>query len=1405
MKKLITKIKLLKLSMMTIVVTLGMLSVKAQPAPWCDGFHAYQNSTYGYSATSYIVALEQVRISVGSSVIFNMPGDAFSGSTTCGQEWRLANSPAKAFDMTAGSTYTVEASSSSSFTFYSGVIGVFIDFNNDKDFLDAGEYLGTFSNPNSVGAPSALGSRTFTIPCNVTPSATRMRVVCNYNGFPMTASYGCSTCGGAPYYGETADFSINLVLPTSVSANFVVPNQIWVKTVVKFINSNQSGYTEHAWDANNDGSWEQKGVTANYSSAQMQWTAPGNKCVKLRSTNCLGKDSIVKCFAVNAPTAVPEVDFVADKVTVAIYESIKLYDLSTNGPSVWRWDVYDSTTYASSNFFPRLIDDNLNGGEVLSDPWGATPPADEFSQNPEFAFDYPGCYTVEMICKNDVGQSDVKKKVCYITVTLPTQYNLGYGSYGPNNDNIVGSTSGTIFDYGGPDLPYRDNEGLGSRAFLQITPCNAKKIELTMTRLKFKDAADKLSVWDGMTAGGAGSTLLAQWSGPGIKVPQKVVATSGSMYILFESDGSGIDSGFAGSYTSELGPATIATPSFTPSSVPSYNSTPVKFTNTTSGIVGVPTWEWTIDGNQPPDNKKKDFNYTFYTGGQYDVCVEIKSCVGNNKSCTTINVISPSQQTLLDFNASLRRPNINVDITTLYPVSDNANRFEWTIFPTTYTLMNPPGAPSSYGAGFIKYNATPGDTIPKPRIKFTAPGCYTISLKAYNSLNPTVTTKTVVKNKFICALDYCNPTAYIISGDVGINRVRLIDNNIDLINNYTSSGINYYTDYSSTIKAGLTYGKKYTVEVSRNSSVDPANRKIWIDWNIDGDFNDADEEITSEASTYNQVLTYQFEVPALSASFEGLTKMRVAINYNNENTTPCGPLTAGEYEDYGLILANDNQPPVITMNGKDTVWIEVNSTYTDAKATAWDPSEGDITNVMITTTDLDATVTGLYTVEYNVTDKSGNKAVPAIRTIIVVNDLTPPVLTLNPGNSGCIEVDRLNPPYIDPGATATGNTPPYNLTSSIIVTGFVDTRTIGVYTLTYYVQDVAGNSTTKTRNVCVEDNTAPIIRPLGETNIQIGSVWIDQTTVEDYDLDPDFTRTWWSKSLNTLERGTYSATYEAVDESGNIATPEIRHYRVDDFIPPVINLNTFDIVHHEVRTAYNSMPATVTDNLYTTGQVSIIKIFSNVNANVLGTYTEIFEAIDGSGNMAQKTRTVIVEDTKAPSIWGEIIHGCVGTPIWPMWGISTKDNYYSPARLKDTIEIVNQNVNMWVAGLYSITYRVTDPSGNTSDEFTRMVSYTYWPDCINSSIGIDQVKTMEESVSVYPNPSNGLVTLDLNGLLARKATIEVYNAMGQVIQVKEFTEATGKFDIDLTGNASGIYTIRLLADGHIITKRVVIQ
>jgi hypothetical protein len=102
------------------------------------------------------------------------------------------------------------------------------------------------------------------------------------------------------------------------------------------------------------------------------------------------------------------------------------------------------------------------------------------------------------------------------------------------------------------------------------------------------------------------------------------------------------------------------------------------------------------------------------------------------------------------------------------------------------------------------------------------------------------------------------------------------------------------------------------------------------------------------------------------------------------------------------------------------------------------------------------------------------------------------------------------------------------------------------------------------------------------------------------------------------------------------------------------------------------------------------------------------------------------------------------------------------------------------------------------------LDYTYWPACVNNTVGLD-VANIQESVDVYPNPSNGLVTIDLKGALAQNATIEVYNSLGQNVINQTYTQASGKFEINLTDYAKGVYSIKLTVEGQVVNKRVVLQ
>ena len=75
--------------------------------------------------------------------------------------------------------------------------------------------------------------------------------------------------------------------------------------------------------------------------------------------------------------------------------------------------------------------------------------------------------------------------------------------------------------------------------------------------------------------------------------------------------------------------------------------------------------------------------------------------------------------------------------------------------------------------------------------------------------------------------------------------------------------------------------------------------------------------------------------------------------------------------------------PVIQLSGSVSISLTVEDPYTDAGAVATDAIDGDITADIVVDNPVDPAVLGSYTITYNVTDRSGNAAVPVTRTVVV--------------------------------------------------------------------------------------------------------------------------------------------------------------------------------------------------------------------------------------------------------------------------------------------------------------------------------------------------------------------------------------------------------------------------------------
>lgn len=84
-----------------------------------------------------------------------------------------------------------------------------------------------------------------------------------------------------------------------------------------------------------------------------------------------------------------------------------------------------------------------------------------------------------------------------------------------------------------------------------------------------------------------------------------------------------------------------------------------------------------------------------------------------------------------------------------------------------------------------------------------------------------------------------------------------------------------------------------------------------------------------------------------------------------------------------------------------------------------------------------------------------------------------------------------------------------------------------------------------------------------------------------------------------------------------------------------------------------------------------------------------------------------------------------------------------------------------------------------------------------------------KNIMVYPNPTNGIFNIEVNGLHAdKKFNVTCYNAIGTVVAVKtiETANGNGKTSIDISNLAKGIYQLKLQSEGQAsIIKTVIVE
>ncbi|MFD0990995.1 M14 family zinc carboxypeptidase, partial [Mariniflexile jejuense] len=155
------------------------------------------------------------------------------------------------------------------------------------------------------------------------------------------------------------------------------------------------------------------------------------------------------------------------------------------------------------------------------------------------------------------------------------------------------------------------------------------------------------------------------------------------------------------------------------------------------------------------------------------------------------------------------------------------------------------------------------------------------------------------------------------------------------INNSSGFGSGY-SNFTS-ISTNATIGSSYNISVAKawpgtlyNDAI-----RVWIDYNKDGDFDDAGEQILNSTASKTTPISTSVTIPSTASL--GATRMRVSLKYNTSQTS-CESFTYGEVEDYAInILPNCTKPTDVVTNaticsGASYTWSVNSVVYTTSQS-----------------------------------------------------------------------------------------------------------------------------------------------------------------------------------------------------------------------------------------------------------------------------------------------------------------------------------------------------------------------------------------------------------------------------------------------------------------------------------------
>ncbi len=344
-------------------------------------------------------------------------------------------------------------------------------------------------------------------------------------------------------------------------------------------------------------------------------------------------------------------------------------------------------------------------------------------------------------------------------------------------------------------------------------------------------------------------------------------------------------------------------------------------------------WAWNFgDGNS---STQQNPSHTYAAGGWYDVTLTLTADTGATDAVTKTIWAGPNLAPTADFSYTA------------------PGGFDGAF---TDASVDQDGTVVGWSWNFGDGNTS---TDQNPTHHYRYPGTYSVTLTATDDEGGSGS----VTKSVVIPLSYC-PSSGSSASPVAIGRVTIA--NLD-----NSSGKNTYSDFTN-LTANMSGGQTYSITITTDSTFWDTYTRVYIDYNLDGDFNDANE-IAFQDFIDNGTITGTITVPA-TAENGRLLGMRVSASTNSYRAPCAYNSNWGEVEDYSVLLGQgSNNPPVAgfgySINNLAVTFSDQSTD--DGTIASWSWNFGDGTASTAQNPSHTYASAGTYSVTLTVTDDQG--------------------------------------------------------------------------------------------------------------------------------------------------------------------------------------------------------------------------------------------------------------------------------------------------------------------------------------------------------------------------------------------------------------------------------------------------